>query len=164
MGSSRQYCLFLRGYIHIYLILAMATCPGSSFVIPSEQNKSTLSASRHCRDQGRCPPNTIWSLIVNAESRMATCCPHGYKAVAGPANQIQILTTFFCCPENTENLPCSGSEREITSAPETCPCNSTGVGSQCVGGDLGRPTSAVGKFSLPDIWALLGALLLVILV
>lgn len=163
MSSSEQHRFHCRALIYIILLLTIATSFGTSFVIPSEQNKSTLAA-RKCNDQGRCPPDTFWSLIAGTADVMATCCPRGYKAESARDDQIPTLMTFFCCPESTKNLPCPADERELTSAPETCTCNSIRVGSQCAGGQLTRVSSAVERLGLPDIWTLLGAWLLVNLV
>lgn len=155
---QRNHPFSLGSRYMISLAVVLAASLGAASIIPPQQRSYTLTA-RECKDEGNCPPGTFWSLVEGTVGGIATCCPQGYKAECSLDDEIPILTTFFCCLQSTNDVPCPASARTLPSTPETCSCGSRLVSSQCMGGNLPQPNAATVYHGLSALWILLGSLL-----
>lgn len=142
----------------ISLAIVFAASLGAAFVVPLEQRSHTVIA-RKCKDEGNCPLGTFWSLVEGAVGGIATCCPQGYRAECSLDDEIPVLTTFFCCLQSINDVPCPASARALPSTPQTCSCGSHLVSSQCMGGNLPRPNTATVYHDFSSVWISLGSLL-----
>ena len=116
----------------------------------SSQISGSLGA-RSIEKKGTCPPDTVWSRILDTPKAGATCCPYGYEARSRPDRVLTNLVGIFCCPINTQGREyCAGKDQVSAVPPDICPQGTHSSMVSCVGGYLAED-KAMSERNLPSL-------------